>query len=275
MSKQSTRSNLIQELYQLQERSSLYNLVLKPAAKIKIITISILAGIVVFFLFSFGFGNNPLWQKTVVLSSLGLILILWSRTIWVCNNYVKEKFGAKYKKFMNYTIFDRIYEVQKDFLREYRLDQMEDAFKNIFRIPIDQDHIQSVIEIIRIEKNRVKDMRWLPISLSAILSFPLWSEYIGFRFNLLLASSGTITDTNKSFLVAMDGLSMIWNSLLLGSVVLLVSTLIIRTILHHLTLTRYMKLNELEETLLLMMIYIPENSANDSKTTDQNTQRRR
>lgn len=252
--KKGQRSDLIQDIYEFQKKYSYYRKVIKPARTSFYIIFPLVVELAILVLTTYdqSTGSMTFTHRYGDIIALVITLSLFLYGIHKTNKYVYNR--QEFKRYSSFFIKNKLKRISKldnAFMRQYRIDELKSAFKDIFYL-YDQEKAQCVIDIIQIEKEKIKGKRWWPISLLALLFFPLWSEYIGFRFNVIL--------TNTDFLVEKLpelGIQLMFDALIPMAVLIFFSTLLFKVILEEFSLFKHEKMNEIEVLIRLIKIDLP------------------
>ncbi|ADM70863.1 hypothetical protein GMA19_03056 [Paenibacillus polymyxa E681] len=115
-------------------------------------------------------GNWPVWS-CLASSLLGLLLLQIS--VWFSHSLARKKY-PKYNSFISNQKININYDY--DFIFAYRCDEMLE----LFNTPIFQNiEIDDLIDFFSKKSVNIKIKRWDPVTLTGLILFPLWSEFIG------------------------------------------------------------------------------------------------
>ncbi|MNB63273.1 hypothetical protein D3C81_1255240 [compost metagenome] len=239
-----TRSQKISKLYELQKRLSIYNISTDKRAKFFFN---------VFLLNIFWMYVSLFFQSFRSLLNVIMFFISYFLFCWFRFKYVDKQFSSKYKHLFEGNIFKRFFLFKDGFIDEYRVVTIEGAFQTL-NIPM--DNIEDVIQIVEQDATHAKTKRCFPFSLLAFLTFPIWGEFIGFHFNLILQQASiqnhyeieTIKQATK------EGFKFVYQQLSILSVALLITVLLFNRILNHLLFLDVDRKQTLVKTLRLIRI---------------------
>lgn len=244
--KKGQRSDLLYDIYKFHERFSYFNKAIKPSKSHIIIGIGLTLLMIIALASHIGVINKLFAQIVAVFS-----IVFYLYAVQKTNKYVYGNF----KKYQNYFMKNKL--VRKfwpdtAFMRQYRIDELRDGLEAIFHLN-DQEKAQCVIEIIQIEKEKLKERNWWPFTLLALVAFPLWSEYVGFRFNVIVDNTEHLPGETIPSL----GIDLLFSVLLPVALILFMLTFFAQKILKNVFLSQYEKLSEIEEFIRLIKIDLP------------------
>ncbi|AWV35175.1 hypothetical protein [Paenibacillus odorifer] len=76
---------------------------------------------------------------------------------------------------------DRLMSFEEEIFLAYRIDRFE---QELIEKHIKPTYIQSLIEHLDSKSETIKSNKWFPISVSVVVFFPLWSEYVGKQISI-------------------------------------------------------------------------------------------
>jgi hypothetical protein len=120
--------------------------------------------------------NSDFW------SVLGLVFFAISCTILLLALRSSKRYVLS--SFENYStlVKSNLTSFEEDIFLAYRVDRFE---QELIEKRIKPTYIQSLIDYLDSKSETIKSKKWFPISVSAVVFFPLWSEYVGKQIVLI------------------------------------------------------------------------------------------
>ncbi len=169
------------------------------------------------------------WPFFVCLALAGLALFFLKISIWFSHSYAKHKY-QDYNSFIESKITSFNYDY--DFIFAYRCDEILKLLKTP---AFQQININDLIDYFTKKSSNIKFKRWGPVTITGLMMFPLWSEFVGSYID--------------------KGLDMIF-FLLLFSVVASYILVMIHSFLRTTLLSKAIKYDELVNVLTMVKSYL-------------------
>lgn len=163
------------------EELTLWRIIPSKTAK-RFSIICFVSFIIPIFLIYYGIYNN----ENILIACLILISLLIPITFLVTSIRLSRKYVLNHYNEYSALINDSYVLYQHQFLNAYRLDRIETYIISNKYTPDDKEECIAYFEN---QNKQIIKSRWLPISLIAIMLFPIWSELIGF----IIGKSDTIS----------------------------------------------------------------------------------
>jgi hypothetical protein len=199
-------------------------------------------------------------KETIVLILLIFLSVsLYYSYKWQTKKYLIKKYGDRYSSII---LRDwRLFKANEiPFLEAYRLDKLSEKIGDL---GITLNQIDDLIQIVETESETEKSKRWIQISLFAIMLFPIWNEYVGFNFNIIVQTISNDSTANHIEQVSDHGLIA---AIMLGliAIVLARSIFFVRVLLEDTLLSKSTRLKKLANTLRKVKLRQYQSSQNKS-----------
>lgn len=119
--------------------------------------------------------------STDLWSFLGVLFFVLSISILIFALRSSKKYVLLTLPEYSPLVKDNLTSFEEEIFLAYRIDRFE---KELIEKHIKPTYIQSLIDHLESKSETIKSSKWFPISVSAVVFFPLWSEYVGKQISI-------------------------------------------------------------------------------------------
>jgi hypothetical protein len=142
---------------------------------------------------------------------IGFILMITAVLLFI--NVLKSSRRYLFNTLTDYQtlIQNKLSSFEEEILLAYRVDEFEKELKNK---QISPEYVQTIIDYLGTRSENIKTKKWFPVSVGAVVFFPLWSEFVGIQLGKDLSNAIGITFVGLIITILVIGTNDILKSFL-------------------------------------------------------------